>query len=121
MNLLHDILKIILDASVLVFDYISVAIILVTGVCGAISYIKKNELTRLRLAKGFTMALEFKLGSEILRTIIVGEISELLIIAAIIGLHTALTFLMHWEIKDEESHFRRGTSTGRRRSNKDDI
>lgn len=49
------------------------------------------------------MGLEFKLGSEILRTVVVREFSEILIVGAIILLRAALTFLIHWEIKTEEA------------------
>ena len=54
------------------------------------------------LAKGLAMGLEFKLGSEILRTVVVREFSEIATVAAIIALRAALTFLIHWEIKVEK-------------------
>jgi uncharacterized membrane protein len=57
---------------------------------------------RLVLAQGIALALEFKLGGEVLRTVIVREWSELLILGAIIALRAALTFLSHWEIHNEE-------------------
>ena len=60
-------------------------------------------MTRLKLAKGMAMGLEFKLGSEILRTVVVRELSEIAIVGAIILLRAALTFLIHWEIKNEEA------------------
>ena len=60
-------------------------------------------MTRLKLAKGMAMGLEFKLGSEILRTVLVRELSEIMIVGAIILLRAALTFLIHWEIKNEEA------------------
>ena len=37
-----------------------------------------------------------------LRTVIVREWSELLVIGAIIFLHAAMSILIHWEIKMEE-------------------
>jgi len=55
------------------------------------------------LAQGIALALEFKLGGEVLRTVIVREWNELLILGGIILLRGALTFLIHWEIKNEES------------------
>ena len=58
--------------------------------------------TRIYLAKGFAMGLEFKLGSEILRTVILREWKEIAMVAGIIALRAALTFLIHWEIKEEE-------------------
>ena len=42
------------------------------------------------------------MGSEILRTVIVRDWSEIKIVAGIIALRAALTFLLHWEIKEEE-------------------
>ncbi len=65
---------------------------------------KKNHHIQLDLARGIALALEFKLGGEVLRTVIVREQTELLILGAIILLRGALTFLIHWEIKNEESH-----------------
>lgn len=41
-------------------------------------------------------------GSEILRTVVVREWKETGIVAGIIALRAALTFLLHWEIKEEE-------------------
>ena len=40
--------------------------------------------------------------SEILRTVVVREWKEIGIVAGIIVLRAALTFLIHWEIKEEE-------------------
>ena len=48
------------------------------------------------------MGLEFKMGSEILRTVVVREWKEIGIVAGIIALRAALTFLLRWEIKEEE-------------------
>ena len=60
-------------------------------------------MIRLNLANGLALGLEFKLGSEILRTVVVRELNELLIVGGIIILRAALTFLIHWEIKEEHS------------------
>ena len=69
-----------------------------------ISYFKHNEHLRLELAQGIALALEFKLGGEVLRTVIVREWTELLILGAVIALRGVLTLLLHWEIKVEEEH-----------------
>ena len=57
---------------------------------------------RLDLAQGIALALEFKMGGEVLRTVVVREWSELGILGAIIVLRAMLTFLIHWEIKNEK-------------------
>ena len=48
------------------------------------------------------LAFEFKMGGEVLRTVVVREWSELGILGAIIVLRAMLTFLIHWEIKNEK-------------------
>ena len=57
---------------------------------------------RLNLAQGIALALEFKMGGEVLRTVVVREWSELGILGAIIVLRAMLTFLIHWEIRNEK-------------------
>jgi len=53
---------------------------------------------RLDLARSLALGLEFKLGGEILRTVIVRDLREMLSVGAIILLRAALSFLIHWEI-----------------------
>lgn len=65
-------------------------------------WIKGAKTLRLDLAQGIALSLEFKMGSEVLRTVVVREWEELGILGAIILLRGVLTFLIHWEIKHEE-------------------
>ena len=65
-------------------------------------WIKGAKTLRLDLAQGIALSLEFKMGSEVLRTVVVREWEELGILGAIILLRGVLTFLIHWEIKNEE-------------------
>ena len=88
--------------AILLFEYVGVIVIIVEGARGVWYYIHRNPLTRLTLAKGLALGLEFKLGSEILRTVIVREFKEIGLVGAIILLRAALTVLIHWEIKNEE-------------------
>ncbi|ANU53843.1 DUF1622 domain-containing protein [Acutalibacter muris] len=84
------------------FEFIGVVIIVVAGVKGLAQYVRKDPSVRLQLAQGMALGLEFKLGSEILRTVVVRELSEVALVAAIIAVRAALTFLIHWEIRIEE-------------------
>ena len=86
------------------FELVGVFIIIAAGVKGLVSFARKNPSVRLQLAQGMALGLEFKLGSEILRTVIVRELSEVALVAAIIAVRAALTFLIHWEIKNESIH-----------------
>ena len=86
------------------FELVGVFIIIAAGVKGLINFVRRDPTVRLQLAQGMALGLEFKLGSEILRTVIVRELSELALVAAIIAVRAALTFLIHWEIKNESTH-----------------
>lgn len=103
MELLETILFSFINLAILLFEYIGVGIITFAGIQGFVNYIRRNPDTRLILAKGLAMGLEFKLGTEILRTVIVRTMDEICIVAAIILLRAVLTFLIHWEIKKEKS------------------
>ena len=71
---------------------------------------KEDDAVRLKLAEGIALALEFKLGGEVLRTVVVRGWAELGILGAIIALRAALTFLIHWEIKNEEKALNKKSS-----------
>ena len=99
---LEDLVKWMAEYSIILFEVVGVIVIAVAGVLGVVNYIRRDPLTRLKLAKSMAMGLEFKLGGEILRTVVVRDLSEIMIVGAIILLRAALTFLIHWEIKNEE-------------------
>jgi len=90
------------NTAIIIFEFIGVGIIIFSGLHGFWLYLKRSPETKLTLAKGLAMGLEFKLGSEILRTVIVRDWKEIGTVAGIIALRAALTFLIHWEIKEEE-------------------
>ena len=107
MEMLHsieEVFKLVVQYGVLVMECVGVVILLVTTAKSIWGCIKRDPHVRLTLAQGIALALEFKLGGEVLRTVIVRERSELIILGAIILLRGALTFLIHWEIKTEEAH-----------------
>ena len=88
---------------VLFLECVGVAVLLAAAVRSIVGCFRKDPHVRLILAQGIALALEFKLGGEVLRTAIVREPQELITLGAIILLRGALTFLIHWEIKNEES------------------
>ncbi|MDF2473697.1 MAG: hypothetical protein K0R21_1479 [Anaerocolumna sp.] len=104
MELLHELLNHVVDIAILFFEFMGVLVLIFAGIRGIIGYFHKDPLTRLNLAKGMAMGLEFKLGSEILRTVVVRDFAEILTVAGIVVLRATLTFLIHWEIKNEEAH-----------------
>jgi len=55
----------------------------------------------IELGRALALGLEFKMGAEIVNTVIVREIRELLILGLVILLRAILAILIHWEIKNE--------------------
>ena len=54
------------------------------------------------LGKALALALEFKMGAEIVKTVIVRDLKELAILTIIIALRAVLALLIHWEITSEK-------------------
>ena len=88
--------------AIVIFEFIGEEIRIWSGITGFLKWLKHDSNTGVYLARGLAMGLEFKMGSEILRTVVVREWKEIGIVAGIIALRAALTFLLHWEIKEEE-------------------
>ena len=101
-TILEKILTYVVQFSVTVLEFFGVFILVYTAVRCFISWTRKDHFVRLDLAQGIALALEFKLGGEVLRTVITRDRDELFILGAIILLRGVLTFLIHWEIKNEE-------------------
>ena len=96
------ILRYVVEFSTLGLELFGIIILVYTALKCFFRWIKKDKAIRLDLAEGIALALEFKLGGEVLRTVIIRDWSELGILGAIIALRAALTLLIHWEIKNEE-------------------
>ena len=103
MEMLETILHSFVNLAMLLFEYIGVGVITFAGLQGLVNYLRRSPDTRLTLAQGLAMGLEFKLGSEILRTVIVRSLSEIAIVGSIIALRAVLTVLIHWEIRNEKA------------------
>ena len=100
-ELMHETLAGLVNLFVIILEFMGLIVIAYTGRKAFVECIKHDWQTRLHLAEGLAMALEFKLGGEILRTVVVRDMTEILQVGAIIVLRAALTFLIHWEIKNE--------------------
>ena len=100
---MEKLLNVLVTNAIHLFELVGVIVLIIAGVRGVVNYIRHDPMVRLNLAKGMALCLEFKLGSEILRTVIVRDLSEIAMVGAIIALRAALTFLLHWEIKNEEA------------------
>lgn len=102
-NSIEEVFSVFVNYGILVLEFIGVMVLLVTALKSVKGIIKREEHVRLDFAQGIALSLEFKLGGEVLRTVIVRTKSELVVLGAIIVLRGILTFLIQWEIKNEEA------------------
>ena len=58
---------------------------------------------RIDFAKALTFSLEFKLASELLKTVVIRTWNEVLILSAIVLIRVVMTLIIHWEMENEET------------------
>ncbi len=103
MELLENILKYIVEICTIGLEFAGIVVLVSTAFICFVKWLRRDrDNVRLDLAQGIALALEFKMGGEVLRTVVVREKEELIILGAIILLRGALTFLIHWEIENEK-------------------
>ena len=54
------------------------------------------------LGKALSLALEFKMGAEIIKTVIIHNLEELAILGVVIVIRALLSVIIHWEVRTEE-------------------
>lgn len=102
LNNIELLLTYVVEICTVILELFGVIVLVYTAIKCFIQWIRHDSKLRLELARGIALSLEFKMGSEVLRTVVVREWSELGILGAVILLRGLLTFLIHWEIKHEE-------------------
>ncbi len=84
-------------------------IIGISALVGLISFLKilhkstkeqtqDKETIRLQLARGMLLALDFEVGSDILKTVLVPSLNELSILAVVVGIRIVLSWSLSKEI-----------------------
>ena len=73
LNQIEDVFQVLVQSGILLLECAGVCTILFTTVKSIWACVKRDSQVRLTLAKGIALALEFKLGGEVLRTVIVRE------------------------------------------------
>ena len=104
-HILHNIAEI----SALTLEFIGVLIIVVGSAKSLISLVVRLIRHRtinivVELGKTLALALEFKMGAEIIKTVIVHDLTELAVLGIVILIRALLAFLIHWEMKMENKH-----------------
>ena len=83
MESVHKVFEHGVELLVLLIELIGIAVLCYTVVKAIISIIRGEEDARLELAEGIALALDFKMCGEVLRTVIVRDLNELLILGIV--------------------------------------
>ncbi len=102
-HIMHNIARV----SALTLELIGVLIIIIGSVKALIhlghGLIRHRAINIvIELGKTLALALEFKMGAEIIKTVIVHDLTELAVLGIVIAIRALLAFLIHWEIKMEK-------------------
>jgi len=98
-----------IDLITLGIDILAASVIIISVIMAVISFLKilKNpikvqtmdkESIRLRLARGILLALDFEIGSDIIKTMQIPGIKELLILGVIVTIRIVLSWSLSKEI-----------------------
>ncbi len=107
--MLEHLIARILPTIISLCELIGIFVVIISSIQAFIQYLRE-QFTRKRtnfkfeLARGLASGLEFKMAAEILKTVLVQNLEELFILAAVILLRALLTFLIHLEMKAEREH-----------------
>ena len=103
----EHILHAIAEISALTLEFVGVLIIIVGSGKSLFSLVHRLIQHRtinivVELGKTLALALEFKMGAEIIKTVIVHDLTELAVLGIVILIRALLAFLIHWEMKMEK-------------------
>lgn len=105
MHAIEELLSSVILLAVHLLEVFGAAIILFAGTSTFVQFLrtsKDGREVRLTFARFLVFGLEFKLAGEILRTVIVRTMTEVLILASVIALRAILNLIVHWEIRQEK-------------------
>ena len=89
-------------------EFIGIIIVVLGSLRALATYgisIKKKQPTNIviGLGRALSVALEFKMGAEIVNTVIIRDLRELAVLVIVILIRALLAFIIHWEMKLERN------------------
>lgn len=105
--MLETFIKTIIPILVNILELIGILVICIGSIKAFYHYInslikRTNYPLKWEYANSMATALEFKLAAEILKTVIIRNMNELIILGSITLLRGFLTLIIHWEMKSEK-------------------
>ena len=106
-HFLENLIVTILPVIISLCELIGIFVVTLSAAMAFVSYLKgllthKTTNFKFELAQGLASGLEFKMVAEILKTVLIHEMDELMILGAVILLRALLSLLIHVEMKGEQ-------------------
>lgn len=104
---MSGLIEILLPEIIHFLELIGIVIILIGAIQAFKSYIcaffgkNGNDNIKLMLGSALELGLQYKMGAEILKTVLIRDMNEIWILGSIIVLRALLSFLIHYEMKHE--------------------
>lgn len=103
-NVLHNLIEVVLPYIITALEIMGIIVVAWSGVHAFWEFIQntffhKKLNIQYHFATGLATGLEFKMAAEILKTVLIREMSELYVLAAVILLRAVLSILIHFEMK----------------------
>ncbi|MEE1242765.1 DUF1622 domain-containing protein [Frisingicoccus sp.] len=105
LEVLHHILYEVVEYGIIAFEIIGVAMLFWAGIKGLIGVAKKDHHVGLEIGESMALALQFLLGGEILRTVVIHDMNGVFLVGGIVVLRVALTLLISYENKHHRALF----------------
>ncbi|HCU32501.1 MAG TPA: hypothetical protein DF364_01455 [Ruminococcaceae bacterium] len=107
--MLDEFIDLILPSIIAIIELIGIFVVSVSAVQGFYYYLRglfgyRGHNIKLDLANGMATGLEFKVAAEILKTVLVRDLNELLVLGSVIVLRALLALLIHFEMKSSKEH-----------------
>lgn len=67
----------------------------------------EKETIRLRLARGILLALDFEVGSDILKSILIPSVIDLTILAVVVAIRVVLSWSLSQEVDRDSEHIQK--------------
>ena len=102
--MLEHFVELFLEVLIPVCELMGITIVTISAISAFWQYAKSLVLrvpsnVKFQLANGLALSLEFKMAAEILKTVLIRDFGELMVLGAVIVLRALLSFLIHFEMK----------------------
>jgi len=107
--MLESVVEKVLEYLVPICELMGILIVAISVGKSFITYVKgllegKETNVKYALASGLALSLEFKMAAEILKTVVVKDLQELIVLGAVIALRALLSVLIHFEMKGQKEN-----------------